>query len=124
MTCYHIRKVYVDCWRCKKCGVVLDLPAKEGIPTFAVGENVEELDRKFQLHDPRWGQTPGADIEKKYKRTVDQMRHDARRNKSKGPRITHKIPPEVYHAFMRKNGRDYWKDKSNLVKHKIWKVQD
>lgn len=61
--------------------------------------------------------------EKAYKKHIEERRQTFRDNRQVGGRLTHQVPTELYHAKIKQTGdRDYWRDDSNLKRHKSCQV--
>lgn len=58
-----------------------------------------------------------------YQDYIDDRRRLFREEKQEGGRMTHQVPAELYHGKIKQTGdKDYWRDPSNLNKHKSCKV--
>ncbi len=61
--------------------------------------------------------------EKDYQTYIEERRKIFREHGQKGGRMTHQVPIELYHGKIKQTGdKDYWRDESNLKKHKSCKV--
>lgn len=58
-----------------------------------------------------------------YQNYIDHRRRVFREEKQTSGRMTHQVPAELYHGKIKQTGdKDYWRDESNLKKHKSCKV--
>lgn len=61
--------------------------------------------------------------ERGYQDFIDERRRLFREEGQEGAQMTHQVPIELYHGKIKQTGdKDYWRDESNLKRHKSCKV--
>lgn len=97
---------YIDTSKCKDASEIPHQKRvfRSGVVTGESSVNPEKAERRFQQH-----------IQKRRSELAGQQNGSIRQ--------THSVPSDLYHGKIRETGdKEYWKDPSNLARHKNCKV--